>query len=148
MKPILKYSLLVLVIGNVLFLSCSKDSQSPLSTSTLTPPQAIDTLSGKEFIFSELIWDYRRDDFNELYTMVNRPDLFNAYHAKQVFVKSITDTIWVLADVVPTTTSPYVYSVELGGRLVVEPYPTIYPLPWSPNNQLANTKVSIKVKFL
>jgi hypothetical protein len=147
MKQILNLITTTLFIATTALISCSKNPDTyPTSSSSPPPPTIIDTLSGKEFNFSNLTWDYWLDDFDELYVSIeNRPDLFNRDRTVEVSVKSITDSVWISAQKYNATISPeYVYSIYLG-RLYVFPYPYIYP--WSGNTQLAGSLVSLKVRF-
>jgi hypothetical protein len=148
MKLILKFMLPILLIVATAIISCSKDPGNyPTSLSSPPPPPLpiIDTLSGKEFNFSGLRWDYWLDDFDELYVSIeNRPDLFSRDRAVEISVKSITDSTWITAQKDPIISSQYVYSIYLG-RLYLFPYPFIYRS--SGNTQLAGSLVSLKVRF-
>ena len=138
---------IILTIVIFIFASCRKEPDSTNRDVITPPPQTSDTLKGKEFIFSDLIWSYWLDDFSELYIIVeNRPDLFSFERETEVYVKSSTDTAWVRAQTYNPNLSPgYVYSIYLK-RLYVFPYPYIYP--WSVNTQLAGSRVILKVRFL
>jgi hypothetical protein len=146
MKQILFIATILLITTNAL-ISCSKNPGTYSTVSSSPPPPTItDTLSGKEFSFSDLAWDYWLDDFNELYTSIeNRPDLFSHDRLMVVSVKSVTDSTWITALKYNHITSPgYVYSIYKGG-LYVLPYPYVYP---GSGNTLVGTKASLKVRFL
>lgn len=146
-----KLKIATCIVIPILLLSCSKEQvAAPGASVTPIRPQPIDTLGGKEFIFSDLTWNYWLDDFNELYTsVVNRPDLFNKRPPNEiyVYVKSVTDTGWVAAQLfnISSLSNGYAYNVYLGS-LYVFPYPLIFP--GSPGIQQEGSKVVLKIKFL
>lgn len=148
MKMKLTQATFALLIVTIAMISCSKNAaEDPITTAP--PPQTADTLSGKEFIFSDVLWDYWLDDFNELYGRIaDRPDLFsNSKRAVDVYVKNVTDTAWVSVQRYddPNLSTGYRYNIFNRG-LIVLPYPDIYPS--SGNTQLPGTKFSLKVRFL
>ncbi len=143
----MRKQILSIALANFIMFSMScKKTELGINTGISTPPPAItDTLSGKEFSFSDLTWYYWLDDFDELYVSIEtRPDLFSHDRAVEVSVKSITDSAWIAAQKNPPISSGYVYSIYLGG-LYVLPYPYIFRS--SGNTQLDGSKVSLKVRF-
>jgi hypothetical protein len=141
MNLMLKLTTSILLITTTTLISCSKD---PGNNSTTQPPAITDTLSGKEFTFSGLIWNYWLDSFNELSISIeNRPDFFGTNRTLEVFVKSVLDTAWIPAhtNVIPG----YTYGIVYSRHLYVSPYP--YIQPWSANTQLAGTRASLKIRF-
>lgn len=144
MKLNVTISILLIIITTLL--SCSKKSAEASFGTSSTPPTITDTLTGKEFTFSDLTWNYWIDNYNELHISIqNRPDLFTLDRIDELFVKSVSDTAWIKAE----KTNPYLsvgynYFIYVRG-LYVFPYP--YIQPWSANNQLAGTKASIKFRF-
>ena len=149
-KPILKFAACILLIGIIFFASCSKDSPVNNTSYNNPPPPSLppvtDSLTGREFIFSDLIWDYDNDGAGNLYVGIeNRPDLFRADRAVEVSVRSDINNTWVAAEKFHYPNAPgYVYSIYLRS-LFVFPSPHIF---YSSGTQLAGTKVSLKVKFL
>ena len=151
MKMILKFVVCILLIGIVTFVSCNKEK--PVASVVVPPPPPPppppikDSLTGKEFIFSDLIWDYDYDGAANLYIGIeNRPDLFSVDRPVEVLVKSAIDVTWMAAEKFHYPNTPgYVYGIY-SKSLFVFPSPHIFP--WSGNTQLPGTKVSLKVKFL
>ena len=140
----LNLTILALFIAAITIISCSKNSikDSP-------PPQTtMDTLSGKEFVFPDMTWDFWLDDFGELYGRIdNRSDLFfDSTRALDVYVKSITDTTCVIAQKYNDSnlSAGYIYNIYRKG-LSVFPHPDIFPS--SANAQLEGSKFSLKVRF-
>jgi hypothetical protein len=150
MKPILKFAACILLITTATLISCSKNNPVNNTSYNNPPPPSLppvtDSLTGREFIFSDLIWDYDNDGAGNLYVGIeNRPDLFRADRAVEVSVRSDINNTWVGAEKFHYPNAPgYVYSIYLGS-LIVFPSPHIFF--WS-GTQLAGTKVSLKVKFL
>ena len=154
MKSTRKFAAFILLTGIIFFASCSKDSPVNNTSYNNPPPPPLpppslptDSLKGREFIFSDLIWEYDYDGAANLYIGVeNRPDLFSSDRPVEVSLKPIGDTMWIAAEKFHYPNAPgYVYSIY-SKSLFVFPSPHIFP--WSGNTQLAGTKVSLKVKFL
>ena len=152
MKPRLKHSGLVVLIGVGLFLSCTKPDVPPISrfsAPSFSPP----SLSGQEFLFDSLTWIFFDGRFDvgvdEIYLPTTaRPDLFpwytyNTYLNAEVLMKFDTASNWIVVKSVdindPTIPVQYQYWVNLQ-CLVVH----IVPL----NYQLIGRKAAIKIKFL
>ncbi|MEO6000560.1 MAG: hypothetical protein ABIN89_27190 [Chitinophagaceae bacterium] len=106
-----------------------------------------DSLPGREFVFSDLIWDYDYDGAGNLYIGIeNMPELFSSDRLVEVSLKRSGDNIWIAAEKFHYPNTPgYVYSIY-SQSLFVFFSPHIFP--WSGNTQLAGTKVSLRVKFL
>ena len=158
MKSILRFFVYILLIG-LAFVSCSKNSPAnntrniypspvprqaqPLSSA----PLFNNSLRGQEFIFYDLVWNYDVDGAANLYIGIeNRPDLFSQDWAIEVSLKPEDNNNWIAAEKFHYPNSPgYVYSIYSNGLFIFHS-PHIFP--WSANNQLAGTKVSVKVKFI
>jgi len=141
MNPVLRLTTTISLIATSTLISCRKN---PGNNSTLQPATITDTLSGKEFTFSGLTWNYWLDNFNELSISIeNRPDFFGTNRTLEVFVKSVFDTAWIPAH--SNVTPGYTYGIVFSRHLYVSPYP--YIQPWSADTQLAGTKASLKIRF-
>ena len=130
--------------------SCHKAQENTNGYVAPPPLTVIDTLRGKEFIFSDLTWDYWLDSFGEVYIDIENRALFRNDRLVEVSVKSVTDSTWVAAhrynlDLYFGYYVGYLFSIERG-HLYVLPFPYIYRI--SGNTQLAGSKASLKVKFL
>ncbi len=154
MKPIPKLAAVFLFVSIVDFISCKKEfsvstlvTQPPPPPPPPLPPLPPDSLKGREFIFSDLIWEYDYDGAANLYIGVeNRPDLFSSDRPVEVSLKPSGNTMWIAVQKFHYPNSAdYVYSIS-SNSLFVFPSPHIFPS--SGNTQLAGTKVSLKVKFL
>jgi len=104
MKPRLKHSALIVLIGAGLFLSCSKP-EVPQTNRFPPPPSAPPSLSGQEFMFDSLTWTFLDGRFDigidGIYlTTPQRADLFPwlSYHTylnAEVLMKFDTASNWV-----------------------------------------------------
>lgn len=152
MKPRLKHSAIVLLIGMGLFLSCSKPELSPINRFA-TPPPPPPSLSGQEFVIDSLPWiflDGRYDvGIDEIYLRTTeRPDLFpwftySTYLNAEVLLKFDTASNWINVKSVdindPAIPVQYQYWISLRCLFI-----HLVPL----NYQLIGRKASIKIKFL
>jgi hypothetical protein len=152
MKLNLKFAGFILLLNVIFFVGCSKEKN--ITTSSINnpppppPPPPTDTLSGKEFIFTDLIWEFDNDGGAELYIGIeNRPDLFSVEKSVKVSVKSVIDSNWIAAEKIHFPNSPgYVFGIDINAKSLFV-FPSPYIFPWSGNTQLPGTKVSLKVKF-
>jgi len=152
MKPRLKYSALVVLIGVAFFLSCSKPDLPPPNRFPPPPPPP-PSLAGQEFQFDSLTWFFYDGSFdvgvNDIYLKTPpRADLFPMvmYQANlnaEVLIKFDTASNWVqvksinlYSTVIPVQ---YMYWIHLGSL-----YIDMLPL----NYQLIGRKATMKVKFL
>jgi hypothetical protein len=152
MKPRLKHSALVVLIGAGLFLSCSKP-EVPQTNRFPAPPQAPPSLSGQEFLFDSLTWVFFDGRFDvgvdDIYLQTPpRADLFpwltySTYINAQVSIKFDTASNWVDVKSIdisqPAIPVQYQYWVNLRSLFV-------HMLPL--NYQLIGRKAAIKIKFL
>jgi len=152
MKPRLKHSALVVLIGAGLFLSCSKPEVPPINRFATTPPPP-PSLSGQEFLFDSLTWIFLDGRFDvgvdEIYLQTPaRPDLFpwftySTYLNAEVLIKFDTASNWIDVRSVdindPSIPVQYQYWVNLRSLFV-----HMSPL----NYQLIGRKAAIKIKFL
>ncbi|TMI86640.1 MAG: hypothetical protein E6H08_20585, partial [Bacteroidetes bacterium] len=101
MKSIVNLSVLVFLICMMLLISCKKEKAYSTNLSAArqdsllsTSPQ--DSLTGREFIFNELVWAYDVDGGGNLYIGVeNRPELFgNNNRSVEVSVKPDSSNTW------------------------------------------------------
>lgn len=152
MKPSLKYSALVVLIGAGLFLSCSKAEVLPPNRIPPPPPPP-PSLSGQEFQFDSLTWFFFDGSFdvgvNDIYLKTpQRADLFpwlmyHTYLNAEVLVKFDTASNWIQVRSIdlysPALPVQYMYWVHLGSLFI-----DMLPL----NYQLIGRKATIKVKFL
>lgn len=152
MKPVIKFAAYILLTSSIFFVACKKEK--PVSSVVTPPPPPDTTLSGKEFIFNDLIWTV---DVNSVIcaSVDNRPDLFlkNIGRPIEVSIRLNALAAWIL---VPAWSSPtpshngFLYNWAL--PRIPNPYnPYFYffqVLPEPYNFQLEGTRVSIRVKFL
>jgi|KBSSwiS6_1023812.scaffolds.fasta_scaffold49964_1 hypothetical protein len=112
------------------------------------PSAQQDSLSGREFIFYDLVWAYDVDGAANLYIGVeNKPELFgNNERPIQVWIKPGSDSMWIAIERFHyPNSSEYVFSVY-SNSLFLFHNPHIFP--WSSDTHLAGTKARVKVKFL
>jgi len=152
MKPSLKHNAIVVIIGAVFYLSCSKPEVPEPNRFPLPPPPPR-SLSGQEFLFDSLTWNFYDGSFDvgvdDIYLKTPpRADLFpwlpnSTYLNAQVFMKFDTASNWVEAKsrefYIPSIPVQYMYWIYLNSL-----YVEILPL----NYQLIGRKATIKVKFL
>jgi len=149
MKKVIQYSTLIILTGFVSFTSCKKGYISHTIQPPHTPATAIDTLKGKEFIFSDLKWTLAGPGAvaeEEIWiSLGKRPDLFNgAFRPMEVSIKLNTSTEWISAPnfYLPGVTSNrgYVYVIMYNTEFYVNSYPI--------NFQLLGRTASLRIKFL
>lgn len=152
MKPQLKHSALVVIIGAGLFLSCSKP-EVPQTNRFPTPTPSTPSLSGQEFLFDSLTWIFLDGRFDvgvdDIYLQTPvRADLFpwfsySTYLNADVSMKFDTASNWINVKPMdlnePAIPVQYQYWVYLRSLFV-------HMLPL--NYQLVGRKASIKIKFL
>jgi len=152
MKQRLKNSVIVIFLGAVLFLSCSKPEVQ--QTNRFPPPSPPPpSLSGQEFLFDSLIWIFLDGRFDvgidEIYLQTPaRPDLFpwftySTYLNAEVLLKFDTASNWINVKSVDINdpTIPVQYQYWVYSR-------SLYVHMMPPNFQLVGRKASIKIKFL
>jgi hypothetical protein len=161
MKPVLKFTACILLIGIIIFASCSKDSPvnntsynnpppppSPRNPQQPLPPfpPVYDSLSGREFLYNNLVWE----TWGGPYVVVEIPKshLF-LNRGIEVFIDSAST--WINA--------PF-YTVEFGlGGLPIPQnngyiydnnyFDSVFIFAIHPNyRHLIGTEVSVKVKVL
>jgi len=149
MKPQLKHSVLILLIGVGLFFSCTRPEVPKPNRSSPPPP----SLSGQEFLFDSLTWIFFDGRFDvgvdDIYLQTPaRPDLFPwftyaTYLNAEVLMKFDTASNWIDVKSIslyePSIPVQYMYWVSLQSLFV-----HILPL----NYQLIGRKAAIKIKFL
>ena len=152
MRLTLKHSASVVLIGVLLFLSCSKPEVPPTNRFA-TPPPSPPPLSGQEFLFDSLTWIFLDGRFDvgvdDIYLQTPvRADLFpwftySTYLNAEVLMRFDTASNWIEVRSVdvndPAIPVQYRYWVSLRSLFV-----HMTPL----NYQLIGRKASIKIKFL
>lgn len=144
-----------LVAGEYQFELQVTDAGNLQSKDTVAITVVVNTLSGQEFIFDNLIWelaDFYGMGLDDVYLGTPpRPNLFmnapnqayNLYFPKDVYVKFDTTSTWLLvksaAQFDPSIPVQYVYDIA-------SPY--LYVHVYALNYNLVGRKASIKVKFL
>jgi len=156
MNPILKFATFIL-LSSVAFTSCKKENYVPpvviaplggKTDSAILSTSPRDSLTGREFIFNELVWAYDVDGGGNLYIGVeNRPELFsNNNRSVEVSVKPDSSNTWTTIEKFQyPNSSEYVYSIY-SNSLFLFHNPHIFP--WSADTHLAVKVFSVKVKFL
>jgi len=150
MKPIQKFATCIL-LTSIALASCKKENDVtpaviPPQINLSTSPQ--DSLTGREFIFNELVWAYDVDGGGNLYIGIeNRPELFsNSNRSVEVSVKPDSSNTWTTIEKFQyPNSSEYVYSIY-SNSLFLFHNPHIFP--WSADTHLAGKVFSVKVKFL
>jgi hypothetical protein len=98
------HHLIFLLLISIFLLSCSKDRgavPAPILP-PLAPSVKPDTLSGREFMFDDLIWTEGYDDdgienYATFITTADRPDLFNSQTRKfEVSFKFDSTSVWIV----------------------------------------------------
>jgi hypothetical protein len=157
MKPLIK--IISYLFCCAIIDSCSKDTVAPVPPLTLTPqlPLVQQSLSGQEFLFDSLSWQYYNSGvgspwWDEIYIRTpDRPDLFvdapglhyNTYLKAAVFLKFDTTNDWI--EVKPTS----FYDQNLPTQYLYIIYsPFLVVNVWPLNHHLIGRKAAIKIKFL
>ena len=150
MKPIQKFATCIL-LTSIALASCKKENDVtpaviPPQINLSTSPQ--DSLTGRDFIFNELVWAYDVDGGGNLYIGIeNRPELFsNSNRSVEVSVKPDSSNTWTTIEKFQyPNSSEYVYSIYSNSHFLFH-NPHIFP--WSADTHLAGNVFSVKVKFL
>jgi hypothetical protein len=140
MKSLLKLTNYFLLLVVIIFASCKKEKTLHANVPLYQPASIIDPLRGQEFFFNDLTWEIDADGTGlVIVSTPNQPIYFSPDRSMEVSIKLDTSAIWIS---VPKASSSngyeYLYGINLG-------YLFVYNMP--SNNQLAGTKVSIRVKF-
>lgn len=149
MKTVLKFISYALFAGIVIFISCSKNSSN--REAPPAPQAFLDTLTGREFEFNDLIWREIAGLGTSVMVEVDRPDLFsNSFRVLKIKIRLDTSAIWLDVPHSPGYPYPggfnffYFYGGDdfftVNGRLYIFPNPA--------NPSLKGTKASIRVKFI
>ena len=145
MKPRLKHSALVALIGAGLFFSCSKPEVRQ-TNSFATPPPSAPSLSGQEFLFDSLTWVSEYEDFMDIgetfVTTPERSDLFNSFGKKEVSFKFNNASTWIYAQ------DYYYYSPNQSYYWYYSTRSHLRILSNNLNSALIGQQVTVRIKFL
>jgi hypothetical protein len=155
MKSLRLVPIVSLVSLTVLFSACEKEgtvihaaASTPYLYGQTLSASSHDSLTGKEFVFDELVWAYDVDGAANLYLGIeNRPDLFcDSNRPVIVSLKPNSQNTWVTAEKFQyPNSSEFVFSIYSRGLFIFH-NPQIFP--WSPDTHLAGNVFSVRVKFL
>jgi hypothetical protein len=137
MKPLIKQVTSLLLVAMMIVTSCIKRDESPQRNNAQYP--IMDTLSGKEIQFDNLIWD-DHDNIERVYLLISRPDLFMYPRNIVVLLRTDTSSAWIPALKGPVNSpfNGFVYSIG-SGNLHILSYPA--------NISLLGMSASVRIKF-
>jgi hypothetical protein len=147
MKRLMKGSFFILLMWSGLFLCCSKSSSPGGSP---PPQQTTDTLSGREFEFTDLTWKRIPSWAANVMVEIDRPDLFfNFSRALKVTIRLDTSSVWlnVFHDNGAYFGGSNFYYATGGSDFFNAVSGSLYIFPVPPDFSLNGRKVSVKVKF-
>ena len=131
----------LLITGAMFLIACDKRNRVDTPPFYLDPLNHNNPLSGKEFRFDSLFWDY--NDLRDIVAVyiVNRPDLFGNPGIYDVFLKQDTSHVWlpVVLKTSHAQFSGFIYGT--GPTSIV-----VWSVP--PDVSLIGKPVSIKIKFM
>jgi len=150
MKVVLIRAIIVTIFATLIFASCKKGVETVPNVITPPPPPVLpraDTLSGREFFFSNLIWVEGYDDEVETKTLFiridNRADLFKSSTRKlEVSFRIDSSSVWIYPGTsYHNASSDFIHYTNLfRGHLVI--------LTHNLDPGLIGKKSTIRVKFL